>query len=346
MPGAGTDKTKNWVRAAGAGGDPGRAAARREHRRGGARHGEFRARRGCGWSSRGRAGRIRRRARWPRAPTASSTRRVLYDTLEEAIADCTLVLATTARAHDQAKPVVDAAEAARRWPRRGSRRARPSASCSAASASGLKTTRSRSPTGSSPCRSIRPSPRSISAQAVVIIAYEWFKLATGGALPFAMPVEVAAGGEAAVARLLRSTRARAGEGRVLPPARQARHHADQPAQHLHPHGADPAGHPHAARRHHGDRRRPQGAGARRRAQRRRGGAAAHAARRARPGPGAERARAGARAGAAAAPQSDRGRAHLLGCVHRATGVSSARASSGRCRSARTSPTWCRSRCGW
>ena len=39
---------------------------------------------------------------------------VLYDTLEDAIADCTLVLATTARAHDQAKPVVDAAEAAQR----------------------------------------------------------------------------------------------------------------------------------------------------------------------------------------------------------------------------------------
>src|SRR6267154_6123320 len=31
---------------------------------------------------------------------------VLFDTLEAAIADCTLVLATTARAHDQAKPVI------------------------------------------------------------------------------------------------------------------------------------------------------------------------------------------------------------------------------------------------
>src|SRR5207248_9338570 len=30
----------------------------------------------------------------------------LYDTLDAAIADCTLVLATTARAHDQAKPVI------------------------------------------------------------------------------------------------------------------------------------------------------------------------------------------------------------------------------------------------
>ena len=45
------------------------------------------------------------------------------------------------------------------------------------------------------------------AQAVMIIAYEWFKLATGGALPFAMPVEVAAGGQAAAAGLLRHARA-------------------------------------------------------------------------------------------------------------------------------------------
>src|ERR1700716_1031439 len=31
---------------------------------------------------------------------------VVYATLQEAIADCSFVLATTARAHDQAKPVV------------------------------------------------------------------------------------------------------------------------------------------------------------------------------------------------------------------------------------------------
>ena len=97
--------------AAGAGGDPGRAAARREHRRGGARHGEFRA---------GRLRLVKPREGWPNPQArkmASGADRilddaVLYDTLEEAIADCTLVLATTARAHDQAKPVVDAAEAA------------------------------------------------------------------------------------------------------------------------------------------------------------------------------------------------------------------------------------------
>ena len=36
---------------------------------------------------------------------------VLYPSLEAAVADCTFVLATTARAHDQAKPVVAPAEA-------------------------------------------------------------------------------------------------------------------------------------------------------------------------------------------------------------------------------------------
>ena len=36
----------------------------------------------------------------------------LFDTVEAAIADCTFVLATTARAHDQAKPVIGPAEAA------------------------------------------------------------------------------------------------------------------------------------------------------------------------------------------------------------------------------------------
>ncbi len=35
----------------------------------------------------------------------------LFDTLEAAIADCSFVFATTARAHDQAKPVIGPAEA-------------------------------------------------------------------------------------------------------------------------------------------------------------------------------------------------------------------------------------------
>src|ERR1700742_896982 len=37
----------------------------------------------------------------------------LFDTVEQAVADCTLLFATTARAHDQAKPVVAPDAAAR-----------------------------------------------------------------------------------------------------------------------------------------------------------------------------------------------------------------------------------------
>src|ERR1700685_438596 len=37
----------------------------------------------------------------------------LFDTVEQAVADCTLLFATTARAHDQAKPVGGAEAAAR-----------------------------------------------------------------------------------------------------------------------------------------------------------------------------------------------------------------------------------------
>src|SRR6185436_4161264 len=83
-------------RGAGAGGDPPRAAARRQYRRHRARD---------GWPN-------------PRAwVAASGADRVLdnaelFDTLEAAIADLTFVLATTARAHDQAKPVVSPQEAA------------------------------------------------------------------------------------------------------------------------------------------------------------------------------------------------------------------------------------------
>ena len=61
----------------------------------------------------------------------------LFDSVERAVADLTLLFATTARAHDQAKPVVAA----------------PAAAC--------RTKRSRSPTASSPSRSIPGLPRSI-----------------------------------------------------------------------------------------------------------------------------------------------------------------------------------------
>src|SRR3982074_1256147 len=57
---------------------------------------------------------------WPNVharPAASGAEHILdrvelFDTVEQAVADCTLLFATTARAHDQAKPVVAPAAAA------------------------------------------------------------------------------------------------------------------------------------------------------------------------------------------------------------------------------------------
>src|SRR3954453_18642776 len=106
MPGAGTDKTKSWAETAGPtvilvepqlGENIGTAA---------------RAMANFGLSE---LRLVKPRDAWPNPrarAAASGAARVLdsaklFDTLEAAIADCTAVFATTARAHDQAKPVVD-----------------------------------------------------------------------------------------------------------------------------------------------------------------------------------------------------------------------------------------------
>jgi tRNA/rRNA methyltransferase len=111
---------------------------------------------------------------------------VLYDSLEEAIADCTLVLATTARSHDQLKPVVDAAEAAKL--------AAPIVA--SGQTVGILFGRERIGLENDEVAladrivtlPVNPAFASLNlAQAVIVIAYEWFKLATAGALPFAMP---------------------------------------------------------------------------------------------------------------------------------------------------------------
>ena len=148
MPGSGTDHTKEWTAIAGADRRAGRAAARREHRDRGPRHGEFRADpAAAGPAPRRLAQRpcpargIGRRRRCSTAPSCSTP-------CAAALADCSFVLATTARAHDQAKPVIGPAEAARAdgaAPRLPATRSR---WCSGASAGASKTTRSGSPTAS------------------------------------------------------------------------------------------------------------------------------------------------------------------------------------------------------
>ena len=111
----------------------------------------------------------------------------LFDTLPEALADCRYVLATTARAHDQAKPVLGPESAAREIAPR----------VAAGEAVAVVFGRERwglmnDEVGLADAivtYPVNPAFASLNlAQAVLVIAYEYFKLAGGGALPFTMPV--------------------------------------------------------------------------------------------------------------------------------------------------------------
>lgn len=111
---------------------------------------------------------------------------VLYDNLPSAIADCTFVLATTARAHDQAKPVIGSAEAAVEIAPR----------VAAGETVAVLFGRERNGLENDEVAladriitlPVNPAFASLNlAQAVVIVAYEWFKLHSGAKLPFGMP---------------------------------------------------------------------------------------------------------------------------------------------------------------
>ena len=105
MPGAGTDKTKDWVAA------PGPIVVLVEPQLGENIGAAARAMANFGLS---RLRLVAPRQPWPNAKArmmAAGADRVLdagelYDSLAAAIADCSFVFAATARAHDQAKPVV------------------------------------------------------------------------------------------------------------------------------------------------------------------------------------------------------------------------------------------------
>ncbi len=185
MPGAGTDKTKTWIDAGGPiiilvepqlGENIGAAA------RVMANFGLRRLRL------------VKPRDGWPNIQAhraASGADRVLeeaelYDTLDAAIADCTLVLATTARAHDQAKPVISPQAAATLLA------PRVAAGESVAVMFGRERYGLENDEVALADRiatfPVNPAFASLNlAQAVAVIAYEWFKLACGGTLPFAMP---------------------------------------------------------------------------------------------------------------------------------------------------------------
>src|ERR1700674_221792 len=110
----------------------------------------------------------------------------LFDTVEQAVADCTLLFATTARAHDQAKPVVAPEAAAHQI----------ATDIAGGGKVGILFGRERYGLQNKEVAladriitfPVNPGFASLNlAQAVLLVGYEWFKLATAGALPFAMP---------------------------------------------------------------------------------------------------------------------------------------------------------------
>src|ERR1700730_3741570 len=137
---------------------------------------------------------VRPRDSWPNPrarAAASGADRILeaaklFATLEAAISDCTLVLATTARAHDQAKPVIGPDAAAKLMAPRIAAGERV-AVLFGRERYGLE----NDEVGLADqiiTLPVNPAFASLNlAQAVLIIAYEWFKLAAGNARPFAMP---------------------------------------------------------------------------------------------------------------------------------------------------------------
>ncbi|MBS0531149.1 MAG: TrmJ/YjtD family RNA methyltransferase [Proteobacteria bacterium] len=110
----------------------------------------------------------------------------LFDTVEAAVADCTLLFATTARAHDQAKPVVAPEAAAREA----------TAQIAAGGHAAILFGRERAGLLNEEVAMadriitypVNPGFASLNlAQAVLLMGYEWFKGVTQAALPFAMP---------------------------------------------------------------------------------------------------------------------------------------------------------------
>jgi tRNA/rRNA methyltransferase len=185
MPGAGTDKTKDWVER------PGPCVILVEPQLADNIGAAARAMANFGLT---RLRLVNPREGWPAERAyvvASGAHRILdevqvFDTVESAIGDLNYVFATTARAHDQAKPVCDAGEAARIA----------SEKVAAGESVGLMFGRERNGLENDEVAladqiitlPVNPAFASLNlAQAVVIVTYEWFKLTSGAELPFGMP---------------------------------------------------------------------------------------------------------------------------------------------------------------
>jgi tRNA/rRNA methyltransferase len=184
MPGAGTDKTKRWSVA------PGPIVVLVEPQMGENIGAAARAMANFGLS---RLRLVKPVQGWPNEKArvmAAGADRVLegaqlYDSLADAIGDCSFVLAATARNHDQAKPVIGAAAAAAEMaPRVGAgetvavvfgRERNGLENHEVARADRILTL------------PVNPAFASLNlAQAVVIVGYEWFKYAARE-LPFTAP---------------------------------------------------------------------------------------------------------------------------------------------------------------
>ena len=185
MPGAGTDKTKRWIE------QPAPVVVLVEPQMAENIGAVARAMANFGLS---RLRLVKPLQGWPnekaRVMAAGADRvldnAALYDSLADAIGDCSFVLAATARNHDQAKPVIGAdAAAAEAAPR-----------VAAGETVAIVFGRERNGLENHEVGladrivtlSVNPAFASLNlAQAVVIVGYEWLKRATGGALPFVMP---------------------------------------------------------------------------------------------------------------------------------------------------------------
>jgi tRNA/rRNA methyltransferase len=197
MPGSGTDRTKPWSER------PGPIVVLVEPQLGENIGAAARAMANFGLA---RLRLVKPRDGWPNLQarrSASGADRILdeaalYPDVVAAIADCTFVLATTARAHDQAKPVIAPEEAVRQI----------AAHMAEHGASGENVAvlfgRERHGLENHEVAladrivtfPINPAFASLNlAQAVALVAYEWFKLMSGSALPFAMPRKSAPAGK-------------------------------------------------------------------------------------------------------------------------------------------------------
>lgn len=185
MPGAGTDKTRDWAEA------PAPVVVLVEPQLGENIGAVARAMGNFGLS---RLRLVRPVQGWPneraRIMAAGADRILeqaqLFDSVEAALADCHYVLAATARMHDQAKPVVGADAAAQLAAPR----------VAAGETVALMFGRERNGLENDEVGMadaiitlpVNPAFASLNlGQAVVVIAYEWFKLISGGGLPFGMP---------------------------------------------------------------------------------------------------------------------------------------------------------------